>query len=343
MPAGAAAINVLPGSVTIREVGPRDGLQAEARVVPTEAKIKFIDALATTGVATIQATSVVRPEAVPQLIDAADVMSGITRVPGVTYSILVPNLRGAERARGLGADEWDLMLSVTDAHSRSNSNCGTWEALERLQPVIEMAHTNGASVVGGMATALGCPFEGRVPYDRVRAVAQAYHDLGLRRLLVADTVGLADPALVYSTMVRLGTHFPDVEFGLHLHDTRGMALANLMAGMHAGITHFDTSIGGLGGCPFAPGASGNVATEDAIHMLELMGIHTGVHLPSVLKLARDTLPDLVGHASNSAVATAGVSWDLHVAPTHQHLPGSPPAASHKAPSEGVHNPDHQTR
>ncbi len=319
MPADATIIQSLPTSVGIREVGPRDGLQAEGDVVPTPAKIELIDALSTTGVTTIQVTSVVRPDAVPQLADAEQVMAGITRAPGVSYSVLVPNLRGAERARGLGADEWDLMLSVTDAHSRSNANRGTWEALERLEPVIEMAHAEGVSVVGGMATALGCPFEGRVPYDRVRSVAQAYHDLGIRRLSVADTVGVADPALVYSTMSGLREDFPDAEIGLHLHDTRRMALANLMAGLQAGITLFDASIGGLGGCPFAPGASGNLATEDAVHMLTLMDVDSGVDLDAVLKLARAVVPSMVGHQPHSAVAVAGPSWNLHPAPTHQAL------------------------
>ncbi|MGH3320843.1 MAG: hydroxymethylglutaryl-CoA lyase [Streptosporangiaceae bacterium] len=307
----------LPSAVRIREVGPRDGLQAEGPFVPTEKKVALVDGLSRTGVATVQATSFVHPRAVPQMADAAEVMAGITRVPGVTYSVLVPNPRGAERARALGADEWDLMLSVTDAHSRSNANRGTWEALDRLAPVVEMARADGVCVVGGMATALGCPFEGRVPYERVRDVARAYRDLGVTNLSVADTVGVADPALVHSTMARLGEDFPDATLSLHLHDTRGMALANLVAGLRAGVAVFDASVGGLGGCPFAPGASGNVATEDVVHMLHLMGVDSGVDLDAMLELAREAVPDAVGHPADSAVARAGVAWDLHPAPSRQ--------------------------
>lgn len=313
------ADTALPGLVRIREVGPRDGLQAEGAVVPTQQKVSLVDALARTGVAAVQATSFVHPRAVPQTADAAEVMAGITRMPGVIYSVLVPNLRGAERALAVGAEEWDLMLSVTDAHSRSNANRGTWEALERLAPVIELGDREGVSIVGGLATALGCPFEGRVPYDRVREVVAAYRDLGVSRFSVADTVGVADPALVHDTMSRLRAEFPEAEFSLHLHDTRGMGLANAMAGLQAGIFEFDASVGGLGGCPFAPGASGNIATEDLVHMLQLMDVDTGVDLESALAVARDRVPAAVGHPPVSAVARAGVAWDLHPAPDGQVL------------------------
>lgn len=308
-----------PTTVSIREVGPRDGLQAEHGFVPTATKIALIDALSRTGVSTVQATSFVHPQAVPQLADAGEVMAGIDRVPGVTYSVLVPNARGAERALEAGADEWDLMLSASDSHSRSNANRNTWDALERLKPVIALGLENDVSLVGGLATALGCPFEGRIPYSRVRDVVAAYRDLGVHRLSIADTVGVADPALVRDTMTRLRSDFPDCKFLLHLHNTRGMALANLLAGLDAGVTDFDASVGGLGGCPFAPGASGNVATEDVVHMLRLMGIDTGVELEAMIELARHAVPEAVGHAADSSVARAGVSWDLHPAPDKQQL------------------------
>lgn len=307
----------LPSRVHVREVGPRDGFQAEAAHIPTDTKVAVVDELSRTGVPAIQVTSVVHPRAVPQLADAEEVMRRITRHDSVRYSVLVPNLRGAERAVGVRADEWDLMLSVTDSHSRSNANRDTWPAMDALAPVVELGRENGVRVVGGMATALGCPFEGRVPYQRVRDVAGRYHDMGIRHLSVADTVGVADPSLVHDTMTRLRTDFPDAEFGLHLHNTRGMALANALAGLQAGVASFDGSVGGMGGCPFAPGASGNLATEDLVHMLDLMGIDTGVDVDALLALANGTVTDVVDHPLESSVARAGVAWTLHAAPEHQ--------------------------
>lgn len=311
------AMQGLPGDVHVREVGPRDGFQAEAVSIPTDTKVAIIDRLSETGVRTIQATSVVHPRAVPQLADAEKVMSRITRRPGVEYSVLVPNLRGAERAVPMEVDEWDLMLSVTDAHSRSNANRTTEEVLDAMAPVVELGRRHGVRVAGGMATALGCPFEGTVPYERVRMVVSRYHEMDIRQVTVADTVGVADPTLVFDVMSRLTADFPDVEFCLHLHNTRGMALANVLAGMQAGVTVFDAAVGGLGGCPYAPGATGNLATDDLVHMLELMGVTHGIDLDAVLALARDTVAPAVDHALESAVARAGVSWELSEAPERQ--------------------------
>ncbi|MQA85899.1 MAG: hydroxymethylglutaryl-CoA lyase [Streptosporangiales bacterium] len=311
--------DALPERVEVHEVGPRDGLQAEDAHIPTDRKVAIIDALSRTGVHSIQVTSVVRPQAVPQLADAEEVMARITRVPGVRYTVLVPNLRGAERALAMGADGWELMLSVTDSHSRSNANRDTDAALAGMEPVVSLAGEHGVEVTGGMATALGCPFEGRVPYERVRHVVAAYQSMGVRRIGVADTVGIADPALVYETMSRLGADFPDVTFGLHLHNTRGMGLANAVAGLRAGVTAFDASIGGLGGCPFAPGASGNIATEDLVHMLWLMGVQTGVDLDALLAVSRGDVAGAVDHPLESAVAKAGAAWELHEAPEGQVL------------------------
>jgi len=312
--------DVQPDRVRIREVGPRDGLQIEPTVIPTADKVAIVNALSATGLDTIQATSAVHPRAVPQLADAEELMAGIERLPGVRYSVLVPNLRGAQRAAVMAADEWDLMLSVTDAHSRANANRGTWEAFDALVPVIALAHREGVDIVGGMATALGCPFEGRVPYTRVHEVAERYRDLGVGQLSVADTVGAADPTLVQDVMSRLRTDFPDIEFGLHLHNTRGMGLANVVAGLRAGVRIFDASVGGLGGCPYAPGASGNIATEDAVHMLKLMGVSTGVDLDAVLSIARGPMATAVGHPLESAVARAGLSWDLHPSSRKAEMP-----------------------
>jgi hydroxymethylglutaryl-CoA lyase len=309
----------VPGEVEVNEVGPRDGFQAEEVFIPTERKVEIIDALSQTGVARIQATSVVHPKAVPQLTDAEEVMARIERVPGVKYTVLVPNMRGAERAVPMGADGWELMLSVTDSHSRSNANRSTEEALEGMEPVVALARQNGVEeVTGAMATALGCPFEGKVPFERVLYVAEAYRAMGVRHVSVADTVGVADPRLVFDTMSGLKEKLPDVGFALHLHNTRGMALANVLAALQAGVTEFDSSVGGLGGCPFAPGATGNVSTEDLVHMLDLMGVRSGVALDAVLAVVRE-VKEVVGHPLESAVARAGKAGDLHEAPREQVL------------------------
>ena len=308
----------LPERVEINEVGPRDGFQAESEFIPTERKVEIVDALSRTGVAAIQVTSVVHPKAVPQLADAEEVMARIERVPGLRYTVLVPNLRGAERAVPMNADGWELMLSVTDSHSRSNANRSTDEALKGMEPVVALARENGVEVTGSMATALGCPFEGRVPFERILYVAEAYRAMGVRHLGVADTVGVADPRLVFETMSGLSERMPEMGLGLHLHNTRGMALANVLAALQAGVTEFDSSVGGLGGCPFAPGATGNISTEDLVHMLDLMGVQCGVDLDSMLAVARD-VREVVGHPLESAVARAGKASDLHEAPRAQVL------------------------
>jgi hydroxymethylglutaryl-CoA lyase len=308
----------LPGAVEINEVGPRDGFQAEDEFIPTERKVEIIDALSRTGVAEIQVTSVVHPKAVPQLADAEEVMARIERAPGVRYTVLVPNLRGAERAVPMEADGWELMLSVTDSHSRSNANRTTEEALKGMEPVVALARESGVEVTGSMATALGCPFEGKVPFERVLYVAEAYRAMGLSHISVADTVGVANPRLVFETMSGLKERLPGIEFTLHLHNTRGMALANVLAALHAGVTQFDSSVGGLGGCPFAPGATGNISTEDLVHMLDLMGVESGVSLDSMLAVARD-VREVVGHPLESAVVRAGKADDLHDAPQAQAL------------------------
>ena len=300
----------LPGMVNIHEVGPRDGLQNEREFIPTEKKIALVNALARTGVESIQVTSVVHPRAVPQLADAEEVMANVDRREGVRYTVLVPNLRGAERAVPMNADEWELMLSVTDSHSRANANRPTEEALRGMEPVIALARESGIEVSGGMATALGCPFQGRVSFERVSWVVEAYREMGVRRIGVADTVGVADPRLVHETMSGLTQRFPNIRFVLHLHNTRGMALANTLAGLQAGVRDFDSSVGGTGGCPFAPGATGNISTEDLAHMLDLMGVKTSVDVDAVLGVARG-LRETLGHPLESAVLRAGKSEDLH--------------------------------
>lgn len=310
----------LPPRVVINEVGPRDGFQLEKKTIPTPDKVTVIDALGRTGVGRVQVTSFVRPDAVPQLTDADAVMQSITRAPGVTYSVLVPNLRGAQRALQYQADGWDLMLSTTDAHSLANANRTTADTLAGLRDVVDLAGEHGVELSGGLATALGCPFEGRVPYDRVAWVVGSLRELGVRRAVVCDTVGVAHPGLVYEVCSGLARDFPDMTVTLHLHDTRGLALANVLAGLAAGVTEFDSSVGGLGGCPFAPGASGNVATEDLVHMLALHGVETGVDLDRMVSIARDLVAPLVDHPLESSLPRSGPSWQVHAAPGGQRLP-----------------------
>lgn len=295
-----------PGSVTVCEVGPRDGFQMEAAFIATEVKIRLINALSRTGVREIQATSFVHPKAIPQLRDAEVVMTGIERLPGVRYTAVVLNERGAERAIASNVDRIDVVVSASDSHSLSNANMPTARAMERAGSVVALARQAGKDVSVGFATALGCPFEGFLPYARVEAlVTQAVEGFGAARVSIADTVGMANPTLVETTIRALRQRFPSVRFSLHLHNTRGMGLANLLAGLEAGVTHFDASVAGLGGCPYAPGATGNVATEDVVHMLEEMGVATYVRLDALIDAARQ-VQEAVGHA-DSAVLKAGTS------------------------------------
>lgn len=310
----------LPDEVRIQEVGPRDGLQLEKTLVRTDAKVDLVDALSATGAPRIQVTSFVRPEAVPQLADGAEVMRRITRRDGVEYSVLVPNLRGAQRGIEVGATCLETMLSTTDAHSVANANRPTEQAFERLIDVIDLANdTPGVRVVGGLATALGCPFEGRPPYARIASVVEMYASRGVRHVTVADTAGLSDPGHVYDTSRRLRQDFPDVRLTLHLHNTRGLGMANVMAGLAAGVTDFDASIGGLGGCPFAPGATGNIATEELVHLLDLLGVRSAIDLEALIGLSRRTVRGLIDHPLESSFDRADPSWTLFDPPASQQL------------------------
>ncbi|MCU9612646.1 hydroxymethylglutaryl-CoA lyase [Caldibacillus lycopersici] len=310
----------LPKAIEIKEVGTRDGFQLEKSIIPTDEKVRIINALSRTGIKEIQVTSAVHPKAVPQLADAEEVMAKIDRVPGVLYSVLVPNLRGANRALAMEADEWELMLSVTESHSIANSNRSVDAVLEEHTKVVDLAVANGVQVRGSMATTFGCPFEGRVPFERVQYVVQAYYDMGVRSISAADTIGVADPKLVFNTMSKLIHQFPDVQFNLHLHNTRQMGLANVIAGIQAGVRSFDSSIGGLGGCPYAPGATGNISTEDTVHMLHLMGIETTIDLAKVLDVTKE-VHQLVHHDLESSIYRAGVSYQIHEAPKTQEKVG----------------------
>lgn len=293
----------LPAALSLREVGPRDGLQNEAPV-PTEAKVELIDALSTTGVGRIEAVSFVHPKAIPQMADAADVWAAVKRSPDVRYSALVPNLRGAERALDAGFTEIEVVVSASDTHNRKNVNRSTAESLDDIARIIDLAHSRGATVQAIVSTAWGCPYEGDVPIERVVAVGERAVRDGADGLSYGDTTGMATPARVTRIVGETRSALPDVPLNLHFHNTRGTGLANVLAALELGVSDFDASVGGLGGCPYAPGATGNIATEELVHMVEDMGVATGIDLDAMIEAAAKA-EQLVGRTLPSQVLRAG--------------------------------------
>jgi hydroxymethylglutaryl-CoA lyase len=284
----------LPSRVTIVEVGPRDGLQNEAGVVATATKIAFVDQLSAAGHAVIEVSAFVSPKWVPQMADASDVFAGITRRPGVRYTALVPNLAGLARAEAAGVTEVAIFAAASETFSRKNINQGIDESLVSYKTVCDAALGQGMRVRGYLSTCFGCPFEGTVPAARVADVAGRLLDLGVFEVAISDTIGVAHPAQIAQVLDPVTARVPLAQVALHLHDTRGTALANVLAGLQYGVTTFDSAAGGLGGCPYAPGASGNLATEDLLYMLDGMGIATGVSLPGVVAASR-TLAAAITH------------------------------------------------
>jgi hydroxymethylglutaryl-CoA lyase len=275
-----------PGRVTITDVGPRDGLQNEAVELSTDDKLRLVEALLDAGVRRVEVTSFVHPKWVPQLADADALVPTLPRRAGVVYSALVPNDRGYDRARAAGIDHVLLFMSASERHNRANLNRSTEESLASLLPLIRRAKADGAHVAVGISTAFGCPFEGRVPAERVLAIAGRVAEAGAHAVGLADTVGHGNPAQVRDLFERARAGLPaSVELVAHFHDTRGLGLANALAALEAGVTHFDASIAGLGGCPYAPGATGNIATEELVYMLEEMGVATGIDLARLLEAA----------------------------------------------------------
>ena len=283
----------LPGRVTVYEVGPRDGLQNEKVTVPTDVKVAFIEKLADAGLSAIEVTSFVKPSAIPQLADAAEVVKGVRRRSGLRLPVLVPNRIGLEAARAVGVREIAVFTAASETFNRRNINCGIEESIERFRPVVSSALEDRIRVRGYVSTAFGCPYEGKIAPDSVREIVHMLLDLGVEEISIGDTIGVATPNQIYDVIDSLYASGVAREvLALHLHDTRGTALANVCAGLDCGITIFDSSAGGLGGCPYAPGAAGNLATEDLLYLLEGMGIETGVTLSAVaeasLDLARHT-------------------------------------------------------
>jgi hydroxymethylglutaryl-CoA lyase len=265
-------------SVRIVEVGARDGLQNEKTLLPAEVKIALIDRLSSTGLTTIEATSFVSPRWVPQLADAAEVFNGIRKVPGVRYPVLVPNLQGYERARAVGAQEIAVFTAASEAFNRKNINASIDESIERFVPVIERARADGVAVRGYVSTVLGCPYQGEVPVADVVRVAERLHALGCYEISLGDTIGVGTPARARAMLRAVARAVPMSALAVHFHDTYGQALANILACLEEGVRVVDSAVSGTGGCPYAKGATGNVASEDVVYMLEGMGLHTGVDL-----------------------------------------------------------------
>jgi len=275
-----------PATVRIVEVGARDGLQNEKTIVPTPAKVELIDRLSDTGLQTIEATSFVSPKWVPQLADAADVYTAIRKKPGVRYPVLVPNLQGYERARSVGATEIAVFSAASEAFNRKNINASIDESIERFEPVMDRARSDSVAVRGYVSTVLGCPYQGDVPVADVVRVARRLHDLGCYEISLGDTIGIGTPAKARAMLAAVAGEVPMMALAVHFHDTRGQALANILACLELGVAVVDASVSGTGGCPYARGASGNVATEDVVYMLHGMGIATGVDLDRLIDTGR---------------------------------------------------------
>ena len=276
----------LPPRVVVVEVGPRDGLQNEAVRVPTSVKIAFVEGLAAAGLPVVEVAAFVNPQRVPQMADASDVARGVARREGVRYTALVPNLRGLAAARDAGLTEVAIFAAASETFSRRNINQSIDESLAAYRDVVAEARHGGMRVRGYLSTAFGCPFEGLVAVSRVVELSARLIALGVFEVAVSDTIGVATPGHVLEVIDALATRVPREAIALHFHDTRGTALANVLAALQAGITTFDASAGGLGGCPFAPGAAGNLATEDLLYMLHGLGIETGVDLDAVAAASR---------------------------------------------------------
>jgi len=296
-------MNLLPPRVKLVDVGPRDGLQNEKQAVPAAVKIELVHRLQQAGLREIEVTSFVSPKWVPQMADAAEVMAGIARQPGVRYSVLTPNLKGLEAALACQPDEVVVFGAASEAFSQRNINCSIAESIERFAPVVALARSRGITVRGAVSCALGCPYEGVVAPQRVAEVAQRMKAIGVQHLGVADTIGVGTPLAVQRALDAALQHYAIDDVSGHFHDTYGQALANTLSSLQMGVWQFDTSVAGLGGCPYAKGATGNVATEDVVYLLHGLGIETGIDLGQLVDAGR-FISQHLGRAPNSRAATA---------------------------------------
>lgn len=302
----------LPG-IAIHEVAPRDGLQMEARFVPTDEKVAWIDMLSELGYAKIEVTSFVSPSAIPALRDGEAVMRSIRRAPGVVYAALVPNVRGAERAIEARTDEFNVVMSASPTHNLANLRMTQDQSYRGIGEVVDLARSAGVAVNVSLSCAFGCPMEGLVPRETVLNWLAMFDALGIDGITLCDTTGMADPGQVADLCSAVMARHPGLQLTAHFHDTRGLGGANVYAALQAGVTRFDSSLGGIGGCPYAPGASGNVATEDVVHLLACLGRDTGMRLERLGEAAQ-RLQALVGHGLASAVGRAGPRWQRHAPP-----------------------------
>jgi hydroxymethylglutaryl-CoA lyase len=299
-----------PRRVTVTEVGPRDGWQIEPDFIPTETKVALIDELIEAGIRVIEFSSFVSPKAVPQLADAAEVLAGVDRSKGARFAALVPNAKGAERAAEAGVDEMRVFLSASESHNQKNVNRSVEESLKGFEDVMRIANESGIPVEGAIATSFGCPFEGDVPVGRVGDIAARYRDLGMQGLSLGDTTGMATPVLVAERCRYLREHVPELPITLHFHNTRGIGLVNVITGLAEGIDIYEASFAGLGGCPFAAGATGNICTEDLVYLLHELGIETGIDLERLCGAARH-MEEVIGRTLPGQVMKAGPRLQLH--------------------------------
>jgi len=288
----------------IQEVVTRDGFQAESSFIPSADKIALINRLSQAGYAKIEVTSFTSPKAIPMLADAEEVMSKIERGPGVVYTVLIPNLKGAERALRVGVDEFNLVMSISETHNQSNLRMSRADSATALGDVIRLAHDAKVAVNVSLSTSFGCPMSGMTPLSELMHWIDHFANEGVRGISICDTTGMANPQHVKEVCEQAQSKYPAMEWTLHFHNTRGMGLANALAAVEVGINRFDSSLGGLGGCPYAPGATGNVCTEELVHMFDLMGYNTNINLDLLLECSAQ-LRDLVGRALPSQLLLAG--------------------------------------
>ncbi|VVO42725.1 hydroxymethylglutaryl-CoA lyase [Pseudomonas fluorescens] len=301
-------------TLIVQEVSPRDGLQIEPTWVETADKMALINQLSLAGFSRIEAGSFVSPKAIAALRDGEEVFQGITRQPGVIYVALIPNLKGAQRALEVKADELNLVMSASQTHNQANMRMSCERSLAAFGEVVEFVDGSSVRLNASIATTFGCPFEGRIDEDRVLQIVDAYLELGMQGITLADTTGMANPRQVDRLVRRVLQRVPAADLTLHFHNTRGLGLCNVLAAYEAGARRFDAALGGLGGCPFAPGASGNICTEDLVNLCDEIGIHTGIDLPLLLRLSRG-LPALLGHEVPGQLVKAGRNCDLHPTPS----------------------------
>jgi hydroxymethylglutaryl-CoA lyase len=300
---------LLPKRVSIREVGPRDGLQNEDVMLTTEQKIALINSLSDSGLEYIEVGSFVHPRIVPQMADTAEVFARIDRHPNIVYSAIAPNGKGAQRAIDAGADAIQVFLSASESHNQSNVNMSIAESLAQAAEIGQFVRQAGKMFDAVLSVVFGCPFEGDVPIARVLDLAERLVEMGAQQITLGDTTGMAHPRLVQEVCLAFAEHLPNVPIRLHPHSARGAGLANVLAALEVGVDRFDASVGGIGGCPFAPGSPGNICTEDIVHMLHEMGIETGIKLPQVIACAR-SLEQLLGHDVPGQTLKAGICGHL---------------------------------